>query len=66
LTFVGDLAAILCVKHRRPVSNDNGIRFGKVDLQIPEQAHRRRHARVTVQVREYADGSLSISTARAG
>jgi transposase len=58
--FVGDLGAILCVKHHRTVSNDNCIRFGKLDLQIPEQRHRRHYVRVTVEVREYADGALAI------
>ena len=58
--FVGDLGAILCVKHHRTVGNDNCIRFGKLDLQIPEQRHRRHYVRVTVEVREYDDGSLAI------
>lgn len=58
--FVGDLAAILCVKHDRQVGNDNCVRFGKLDLQIPEQRHRRHYVRVTVQVRQYADGTLAI------
>ena len=58
--FVGDLGAILCVKHHRTVGNDNCIRFEKLDLQIPEQRHRRHYVRVTVEVREYDDGSLAI------
>jgi transposase len=58
--FVGDLGAILCVKHHRTVGNDNCIRFGKLDLQIPEQRHRRHYVRVTVEVRQYDDGSLAI------
>ena len=58
--FGGDLGAILCVKHHRTVGNDNCIRFGKLDLQIPEQRHRRHYVRVTVEVRQYDDGSLAI------
>jgi transposase len=58
--FVGDLGAILCVKHHRTVGNDNCIRFGKLDLQIPEQRHRRHYVRVTVEVRQHDDGSLAI------
>jgi hypothetical protein len=54
--FVGDLGAILCVKHDRTVGNDNCIRFGKLDLQIPEQRHRRHYVRVTAEVaRRLAD-----------
>jgi transposase len=58
--FVGDLGAILCVKHHRTVGNDNCIRFGKLDLQIPEQRHRRHYVRVNVEVRQYDDGALAI------
>ena len=58
--FVGDLAGVLCAKHERQVGNDNCVRFGKLDLQIPEQRHRRHYVRVTVQVRHYADGALAI------
>ena len=58
--FVGDLAGVLCAKHERTVGNDNCVRFGNLDLQIPEQRHRRHYVRVTVQVRQYADGGLSI------
>jgi len=58
--FVGDLDAILCVKHHRTVGNDNCIRFGKLDLQIPEQRHRRHYVRVAVEVRQYDDGSLAV------
>lgn len=58
--FIGDLSAILCVKHHRTVGNDNCIRFGKLDLQIPEQRHRRHYVRVEVEVRQYEDGSLAI------
>jgi transposase InsO family protein len=58
--FVGDLSAILCVKHHRTVGNDNCVRFGKLDLQIPEQSHRRHYVRVTIEVRQYGDGSLAI------
>jgi hypothetical protein len=58
--FVGDLGAILCVKHHRTVGNDNCIRFGQLDLRIPEQRHRRRYVRATVEVGQYDDGALAI------
>jgi transposase len=58
--FVGDLAGVLCVKHERVVGNDNCVRFDNLDLQIPEQRHRRHYVKATVQVRQYADGALSI------
>ena len=58
--FVGDLAAILCAKHERKVGNDNCVRFGKLDLQIPEQRHRRHYVRVAVEVREHDDGSFAV------
>ncbi|HEV2364394.1 MAG TPA: ISNCY family transposase [Caulobacteraceae bacterium] len=58
--FVGDLSAVLCAKHERVVGNDNCVRFEGLNLQIPEQRHRRHYVRVTVQVRQYADGALAI------
>ena len=58
--FVGDLAGVLCVKHERVVGNDNCIRFDGLVLQIPEQRHRRHFVKVTVQVRQYGDGTLAI------
>ena len=58
--FVGDLESVFCAKHDRQVGNDNCVRFGKLDLQIPEQTHRRHYVRVTVEVRQYPDGSISI------
>ena len=58
--FVGDLAGVLCVKHERVVGNDNCVRFEGLVLQIPEQRHRRHFVKVTVQVRQYGDGSLTI------
>ena len=58
--FVGDLDGVLCARHERTVGNDNCVRFENLDLQIPEQRHRRHYVRVTVQVRQYADGALSI------
>lgn len=58
--FVGDLSGALCAKHERIVGNDNCVRFEGLVLQIPEQRHRRHFVKVTVQVREYGDGSLAI------
>jgi hypothetical protein len=58
--FVGDLAGALCSKHARTVSKDNCVRFDGLDLQIPEQRHRRHYVRAQVEVRQYVDGALSI------
>jgi transposase len=58
--FVGDLAGVLCSKHARTVSKDNCVRFDGLDLQIPEQRHRRHYVRAQVEVRQYVDGALSI------
>ena len=59
----GDLGAILCVNHHRTVGNDNCIRFGKLDLQIPSSGA---CVRVTVEVRQYDDGALAIFHDRTG
>jgi hypothetical protein len=58
--FVGDPRTALCVKHERIVGNDNCVRFENRVLQIPEQRHRRHFVKVTVQVREYPNGTLAI------
>ena len=58
--FVGDLAGVLCARHERIVGNDNCVRFEGWVLQIPEQRHRRHFVKVTVQVREYPDGTLAL------
>jgi transposase len=58
--FVGDLAGVLCSKHGRTVGNDNCVRFEGLNLQIPEQRHRRHYVRALVEVRQYVDGALSI------
>jgi len=58
--FVGDLAGVLCARHERIVGNDNCVRFEGRVLQIPEQRHRRHFVKVTVQVREYPDGTLAL------
>jgi transposase len=58
--FVGDLAGMLCSKHERTVGKDNCVRFEGLNLQIPEQRHRRHYVRVTVEVRQYDDGALAI------
>lgn len=60
VSFVGDLGAVLCVKHDRVVGNDNCVRFEGRVLQIPEQRHRRHFVKTSVQVRQYGDGSLAI------
>lgn len=58
--FVGEIGEILCAKHERVVGNDNCVRFGKLSLQIPEHRHRRHFVRLSVQVRQYPDGSLAV------
>jgi transposase len=58
--FVGDLTSVLCSKHARTVGNDNCVRFNTLNLQIPEQRHRRHYVRAGVEVREYLDGALAI------
>jgi hypothetical protein len=62
----GDLGAILCVNHHRTVGNDNCIRFGKPDLQIPSSGAGGTYVRVTVEVRQYDDGALAIFHDRTG
>lgn len=58
--FVGDLANVLCVQSERVVGNDNCVRYGRLSLQIPEQAHRRHYVRASVRVHEYPDGALAV------
>jgi len=58
--FVGDLTSALCAKYERIVGNDNCVRFEGLNLQIPEQRHRRHFVRVAVQVRHYRDRALAI------
>ena len=54
------LAEILCVQEDRQVGKDNCVRWHGTSLQIPPQAHRHHYVKVTVQVKQYHDASLSI------
>lgn len=54
------LAEVLCVQEDRQVGRDNCVRWQGRSLQIPPQAHRQHYVKVTVQVKHYTDGTLSI------
>ena len=58
--FAGNLRDVLCIRHERVVGNDNCVRYAKLFLQIPEQAHRRHFVKTKVKVHEYPDGTLAI------
>ena len=60
VSFLGNLADILCSKHERVVGNDNCVRFEGRVLQIPEQRHRRHFVKIKVRLHQYPDGSLAI------
>jgi hypothetical protein len=54
------LAEVLCVQEDRQVGRDNCVHWHGKSLQIPPQAHRQHYVKVTVQVKHYNDGNLSI------
>lgn len=58
--FVGNLRDVLCIRQERVVGNDNCVRYGKLVLQIPEQAHRHHFVKAKVKVHEYPDRTLAI------
>jgi transposase len=61
LPYVGRaLADILAIQEERQVQNDNTVRYKRLTLQIPEQAHRRHFVKATVKVHEYPDAKLAI------
>ena len=61
LPYVGRaLADILAIQEDRQVQNDNTVRYKRLTLQIPEQAHRRHFVKATVKVHEYPDGKLAL------
>ncbi len=61
LPYVGRaLADILAIQEERQVQNDNTVRYKRLTLQIPEQAHRRHFVKATVKVHEYPDGKLAL------
>jgi transposase len=56
----GDLKEILCHQEERCVQNDNTVSYQGRRLQIGKNSLRHHYVKVTVQVREYSDGSLGI------
>ncbi len=61
LAYVGrDIADILAIQDQRQVQNDNTLRYKRLVLQIPEQAHRRHFVKANVKVHEYPDGQLAL------
>ncbi len=61
LDYVGrDIADILAIQEERQVQNDNTLRYKRIVLQIPEQAHRRHFVKASVKVLEYPDGNLAV------
>jgi len=58
--FLGNLADILCLKHKRVVGNDNCVRYEGRVLQLTEQRHRRHFVKASVTVHEYPDAALAV------
>lgn len=54
------LEEVLCVQEDRQVGRDNCVRWQGTALQIPPQTHRHHYVKVTVQVKQYSNGSLAI------
>jgi Winged helix-turn helix len=59
-----DIAAqmdeLLSQRHERVVSNDNCVKFEKLNLQIPSNTHRMNYVRTKVQLRVNCEGRFSI------
>ena len=58
--FAGALDDILCVQQERTVSNDNTVRYKRLELQIPAGRHRRHYVKARVRVHEYPDGTMAV------
>ena len=52
---------VLCVQQTRIVSNDNTVSWRNLTLQLPPSPLRPHFVKATVRIRQYWDGSLSIS-----
>ncbi|MCA1835629.1 MAG: ISNCY family transposase [Actinobacteria bacterium] len=52
---------VLCVQQTRIVGNDNTVRWRNLTLQLPQSPLRPHFVKATVRVREYWDGSLSVT-----
>ena len=58
--FTGALDDILCIHEERTVSNDNTVRYKRLELQIPAGRHRRHYVKARVRVHEYPDGTMAV------
>jgi transposase len=56
----GDLDEVLCQKAERVVDHDNTVSFDRLKLQLEPSPLRAHFVRATVEVRRYADRSISI------
>ena len=56
-----DLTMLLSVQHDRVVQRDNTVRFGGLQLQLPESKDRVHFMRCPVIVHEFLDGTLGVS-----
>ena len=61
INFTGALEAILCIhEESATVSNDNTVRYKRLELQIPAGRHRRHYVKARVRVHEYPDGTMAV------
>lgn len=51
---------VCCLKHRRPVANDDTVAFAGGRLQLLPGRERLTYVRATVEVRQHGDGTLSV------
>ena len=56
-----DLTMLLSIQHDRVVQRDNTVRFGGLQLQLPESKDRVHFMRCPVIVHEFLDGTLGVS-----
>jgi len=57
-----DLKAIVCCRYSRKVSKDNTVRYRWRTLQLLPEPVRRSYAGMRVELREYPDGKLEVSS----
>ena len=62
--FVADAASawreILCIQEDRMVGNDNTVKWGRLNLQLPPSRLRPHFVRASVRVHAYPDGRLAV------
>jgi transposase len=62
--FVADAASawreILCIQEDRMVGNDNTVKWGRLNLQLPPSRLRPHFVRASVRVHAYPDGQLAV------